>query len=73
VVGLTGKPATANVIIQVFLPVFVTLMINLIVRNVLDASSWTFTALNLGIAAAIGIIALSLKSRLRNEAIVLSG
>jgi ABC-type Na+ efflux pump permease subunit len=73
VVGLTGKPATANVIIQVFLPVFVTLMINLIVRNVLDASSWTFTALNFGIAAAIGIISFCLKSRLRNETIVLSG
>jgi ABC-type Na+ efflux pump permease subunit len=73
IVGLTGKPATANVIIQVFLPVFVTLMINLIVRDILDAGSWTFTVLNLGIAAVIGIIAFSLKSRLSNETIVLSG
>jgi ABC-type Na+ efflux pump permease subunit len=73
IVGLTGKPATANAIVQVFLPVFVTLMINLIVRDILDASSWTFTLINFGIAAAIGIAAFSLRSRLKNETIVLSG
>jgi ABC-2 type transport system permease protein len=72
-VGLTGKPATANVILQVFLPLFVTLMINLIVRNILDVTSWTFMALNLGIAAALGVAALCLKPRLKNETIVLSG
>jgi ABC-type Na+ efflux pump permease subunit len=73
IVGLTGKPATANAIVQVFLPLFVSLMINLIVRDVLDASSWTFTVINFGIAAAIGIAAFCLRHRLKNETIVLSG
>jgi len=71
-VGLAGKPATGNVIIQILLPVIITLMINLIVRNVLDAASWTFTLANLGIAAIVGIIVIVLQPRLTRERIVLS-
>jgi ABC-2 type transport system permease protein len=71
-IGLTGKPATGNVIVQVFLPVFTSLMINLGVHNVLDASSWQFTLANLGLAVVIGIIAILLRPRLTRERIVLS-
>lgn len=71
-IGLTGRPATGNVIVQVFLPVFATLMINLGVRDVLDASSWPFTLVNLGIAMIIGSIVLLLRPRLTSERIVLS-
>ena len=71
-VGLTGKPATGNVIVQVFLPIIMTLMINLMVHHILDAVSWLFTLANLGIAAAIGIIVIFLQPRLTRERIVLS-
>jgi len=71
-IGLTGNPATGNVIVQVFLPVFATLIINLGVRHVLDAASWPFTLASLGLAAAIGIIAILLRPRLTAERIVLS-
>ncbi|MBP1706857.1 MAG: putative synthase subunit [Chloroflexi bacterium] len=71
-IGLTGKPATGNVIVQVFLPVFASLMINLAVRHVLEAASWSFTLANLGLAAVIGVILLSLQARLTRERIVLS-
>jgi hypothetical protein len=71
-IGLTGKPATGNVIVQVFLPVFASLMINLGVHSVLDATSWSFTVANLGLAVLIGVIAVLLLPRLTRERIVLS-
>src|SRR4030065_1479710 len=39
-VALTGKTATGNVIIQIFLPVVINLMINLVVRDILVGTSW---------------------------------
>lgn len=71
-VGLTGKPVTGNVIAQVFLPVFTSLMINLATHNVINAASWPFTLANLGAAAAIGAIVILLQPRLTRERIVLS-
>ena len=71
-VGLTGRPATANVIAQVFLPLMASLMTNLGVRRVLDITSWPFTLTNLGIAAAVGITVILLQPRLTKERIVLS-
>lgn len=71
-IGLTGKPANGNVIAQVFLPIIMTLMINLMVRNILDAASWSFTLANLGIAAAVAITVIFLQPRLTREKIVLS-
>lgn len=71
-IGLTGKPATGNVIVQVFLPVFASLMINLGVRSVLDAASWPFAVTNIGVALAIAVIAFLLRPRLTRERIVLS-
>ena len=72
IIGLAGKPATANVIVQVFLPVFASLMINLGVRYILDAASWSFTVTNLGLAVIIVVIAVLLRPRLTRERIVLS-
>lgn len=71
-IGLTGKPATGNIIMQVFLPVFASLMINLAVRDILDVASWSFTLANLGVAAVTGIIIVLLRRRLTVERIVLS-
>lgn len=71
-IGLTGKPATGNVIVQVFLPVFASLMINLGIRDVLDAASWSFALANLGLAAVIGVIVILMRPRLTKERIVLS-
>ena len=71
-IGLTGKPATGNVIVQVFLPVFASLMINLGVHNVLDAASWPFAVTNIGVALTIAVIGVMLRSRLTKERIVLS-
>jgi ABC-2 type transport system permease protein len=72
IVALTGKPATGNVIIQVFLPVVINLIINLVVRNILDGTSWPFTVVNFGIAAVVAIIVIFLKPHLTKERIVLS-
>lgn len=72
VVGLTGNPATGNVIVQVFLPVFAALIINLGVRDILDAASWPLTLASLGLAVLIGIVAILLRPRLTRERIVLS-
>jgi len=71
-IGLTGKLATGNVIVQVFLPVFAALMINLVIRHILDATSWSFTLINLGIAVAVGVVVILLQPRLTKERIVLS-
>ncbi len=71
-IGLTGKPATGNVVVQVFLPIATTLMINLMLRNILDGASWPFTLAGLAIAAAIAVIVIILKSRITRERIVLS-
>jgi ABC-type Na+ efflux pump permease subunit len=72
-VGLTSKTAIGNVIAQMFLPVILTLMINLLVRDLLDASKWLFTVVNLGLAVIIGIVIITIRSRLTPEKIILSG
>jgi ABC-2 type transport system permease protein len=71
-IGLTGKPAAGNIIIQIFLPIVLALMINLITRHILDVASWSFTLVNFGLVALIAIIILFLQSRLTRERIVLS-
>ena len=71
-IGLTGKPATGNVIVQVFLPVFASTMINLGVHNVLDVTSWSFALVIVGLAVLIGVITALMRPRLTAERIVLS-
>ena len=71
-IGLTGKPATGNIIVQIFLPVMISLIINLAVRNILDITSCSFALANLGIAVAIIIPIIFLQPRLTREKIVLS-
>jgi hypothetical protein len=58
--------------VQISLPVVVTLMINLVMRNVLHIAGWPFVLFNLGIAAAVTVIFLVLQPRLTRERIVLS-
>ena len=71
-IGLTGKPATGNIIAQIFLSVMIPLMINLVIRHILDITSWSFTLINLGIAAAAIMPIIFLQLRLTREKIVLS-
>jgi len=70
-VGLTGKPASANVIVQLFLPLIITLTINLMLRNILEPGL-LLTLMNLGIAVALALIILFLQPRLTRERIILS-
>lgn len=70
--GLTGKPATGNVIVQISLPVLITLVINLILRSALNPGDWTFTLLIIGIAVLVAITIIFLQHRLTAERIVLS-
>jgi ABC-type Na+ efflux pump permease subunit len=72
-VGFVTKPATGNVIAQVFLPVMANLAAQLVARGAMDANSWQFMVMNLGIAAVIGVIVLLVRRRLVAERIVLSG
>lgn len=71
-VGLVGKPATANIIAQVFLPVMITIMINLALRGVMNAGSWLFTITLVGLAIVISIFVIKLRSSLSVERIILS-
>jgi hypothetical protein len=72
IIGLTGKPANGNIIAQIFLPVALTLMINLSVRNIVDAASWLFALANIGLALIIAIIVIFLMPRVTRQRIVLS-
>ncbi len=71
-IGLSGKPATANVVTQIFLPVMIALMINLAVRGVLNAGSWLFTLALVSLTLVISIIVLKLRPTLTVERIILS-
>ncbi|HPD06446.1 MAG TPA: ABC transporter permease subunit [Candidatus Bipolaricaulis sp.] len=71
-VGLTSRAANGNVIAQLFLPVMVNVMIQVAVHDVVDAGSWLFLAMNLGLAAVIGAIVIGLRSRLTTERIIFS-
>ncbi len=70
--GFITRAATGNVIAQIFLPVMANIGIQLAVRNVIDADSWQFLVLHVGIAAVAGIAALALKPRLTPERVMLS-
>ena len=71
-VGLAGEPATANIIAQIFLPVILTLMINLAVRDIPGAANWLFAVILLGIAVVLSFITYTLRSNLTVEKIILS-
>ncbi len=72
-IGLTGKPATGNIIAQIFLPVMINIVIQLILHtDILNSASWSFTVANIGLASVIIIITLFLQPRLTKEKIVLS-
>ena len=71
-IGLTGKASSGNIVGQIFLPVFITLAINLMIRNILDVTSWHIFLTTIGLAAIISIIILFLISRMSREKIVLS-
>jgi hypothetical protein len=72
-VGLTNKPVNANIIAQVFLPVFINLVIQIMLRSsFMDYTSWQFMLINLGFAIIIGVIVLILAPRISKEKIVLS-
>jgi ABC-2 type transport system permease protein len=72
VIGLTGKPMTGNIITQIFLPVMITLIINLVIRGAMNAGSWLFMVVLLGLAAVLGLVVLKLRSTLSTERIILS-
>jgi ABC-type Na+ efflux pump permease subunit len=72
-VGLTSNPISGNVIAQVFLPAYATIIINLGIRTELDTSSWFFFLINLIIAIVVGITVIVLKQNITKEKIILSG
>ena len=71
-IGLAGKPSTPNVITQIFLPVMIALMINLVVHGVMNAGSWLFTVALVGLAVVISVFVLKLRSTLTVQKIILS-
>jgi ABC-2 type transport system permease protein len=72
-IGLTGKPATGNIIAQIFLPVVINIVAQLMIRtDILTFTSWSFMAVNVGLALVIIIITFFLQSRLKKERIILS-
>jgi len=71
-IGLTGNPATGNIIAQIFLPFYASLMINLAAHNILDAGSWSFTLANFGTATIITLFIFLLQPGLKREKVILS-
>jgi ABC-type Na+ efflux pump permease subunit len=71
-IGFVNKPATGNLVAQIFLPVAINLFAQLVAQGVMVTNSWLFMLLNFGIAAACGIAILLIKPRLDREAIMLS-
>jgi ABC-2 type transport system permease protein len=72
-VGLINKPVTANMIAQVFLPLFINLVIQVMLRSsIMDYTSWQFMLANMGFAVIIGVIVVILAPRISREKIVLS-
>lgn len=71
-VGFVTKPATGNIIAQVFLPVMVNLAAQLVARGVMNANSWQFMIMNFGIAFVCGVAILAVKPKLAKEKIILS-
>jgi ABC-type Na+ efflux pump permease subunit len=72
IIGLVGKPVTANVIGQIFLPVMANVMIQLAVRSSLGAGSWLFTVILLGTSAVIVIGMFPAYRTMTTERIILS-
>ncbi len=72
IVGLVGKPVTANVIGQIFLPVMANVMIQLAVRTSLGAGSILFAVILLGTAAVILMGMFPMYRNLKSETIMLS-
>ncbi|MDD3994537.1 MAG: hypothetical protein PHT06_01875, partial [Dehalococcoidales bacterium] len=70
--GLVGKPVTANVIGQIFLPVMANVMIQLAVRSSLGAGSWSFAVILLGTATVIVIGMFPAYRNMTTERIILS-
>lgn len=72
-IGLTGKPVNANIIAQVFLPLFVNVVIQLPLRTtILDFTSWPFMLANALFALVIAIIVIILRKRISKEKVALS-
>jgi hypothetical protein len=72
-IGLTGKPVNANIIAQVFLPLYINIVIQLPLRtSFMDYTSWPFTLANLGVVLVIASIMIILQSRITKEKVVLS-
>ncbi len=71
-IGLTGKAASANILLQIFLPVSISLLLNLMIRQVIDATSWPLALVIFGTAVVIIIIILILRPRITRERIALS-
>lgn len=72
-IGYTARPANANVIAQVFLPLMANLAAQLVARGAMDANSWQFMALNFGLVVVAGVVVLILRPRLTPERVILSG
>lgn len=72
-VGLTGKPVNANIIGQIFLPVYVNIVIQLPLRtDFMDYTSWHFVLVNTAVVIIIAIIIMILQHRATKEKVALS-
>lgn len=71
-VGLIGKVMDAGVIGIIFVSGISTLMINLVARGTLNANSWMFLLVNLGLAVILIVLSIIFQNKLKTERIVLS-
>ena len=72
-IGLIGKPVNANIIAQIFLPLFINVVIQLLLHtDFMDFTSWPFTLTNIIFTLVIAVIVIILQSRISKEKVVLS-
>ena len=72
-IGLIGKPVNANIIAQIFLPLFINVVIQLLLHaDFMDFTSWPFILANVVFILAIAVVVTILQSRISKEKVVLS-
>lgn len=71
-IGLCGRVLDAAVIGIIFVAGVITVMINLAARDIVDARTWLFMLINLGIGLLFALCSIHFKHFLQKERIVIS-
>lgn len=71
-IGLPGSPISGNILAQVFVPAYASLLINLSVRDILSPARFDVALVELGMILVLVALLFLLRGRVTKERIVLS-